>query len=477
MENVVIELSGYIMIILLTLYTFWGFKVFSYKSKKRQKKLYGRQKICIMLIHFLCYLDLYFIQKDIAVLGLYLAEVIFIILVYTLYGMVYKKLSKLVLNHMVLLLAISFAMLTRLSFDKAVRQFAFVSIGMGVCLVVPFVIEKFKALEYLGWIYGGIGFVLLASVLVIGTSVYGAKNWVKIGGILIQPSEFVKILFVFFLAALFAKSTEFVDVVKVSVLAAGYVLVLVLEKDLGGALIFYITYLFMLYVSTEKLRYFLGGLIAGSAAAVVAYFLFSHVRVRVLAWSDPWGYINGQGYQITQSLFAIGTGGWLGFGLNKGLPTSVPVVSSDFIFSAISEEFGALFAICIILIYVSCFIMFVNISMKMKRKFYKLIALGFSVMFMFQTFLSIGGATKLVPSTGVTLPLLSYGGSSVLSVIVIFSIIQGLYVLNQDEEIEHEKMKRRPRSGEEHEKKKRRNSEKNEKVRKKSRGTEQYERE
>lgn len=472
MENVVVELSGYLMIILLTLYTFWGFRVFSYKSKKRQKKLYGRQKVCIILIHLLCYLDLYFTQKNIAVLGLYLAEVIFIMLVYTLYGLVYQKLSKLVLNHMILLFVVSFAMLTRLSFDKAIKQFAFVTIGMGICLIVPFVIEKFRLLEHLGWLYGGIGFVLLASVLVIGTSVYGAKNWVKIGGILIQPSEFVKILFVFFLAALFAKSTEFADVAKVSVLAAGYVLVLVLEKDLGGALIFYITYLFMLYVSTEKLRYFLSGLIAGSVAAVIAYFLFSHVRVRVLAWSDPWSYINGQGYQITQSLFAIGTGGWLGFGLNKGLPTSVPVVSSDFIFSAISEEFGALFAICIILIYMSCFIMFINISMKMKRKFYKLAALGFSVMFMFQTFLSIGGAIKLVPSTGVTLPLLSYGGSSVLSVIVIFSIIQGLYVLNQNEEIEVDRMKRRVKSGDEYEKGKKKNIEK---IRKRRRNVEQYE--
>lgn len=467
------ELSGYIMILLLTLYTLWGFKVFSYKNTKRQKRLYGKQRICIMLIHFMCYLDLYFTRKDIALIGLYLVEVVFIILVYVLYGMVYQRLSKLVLNHMILLFVISFAMLTRLSFDKAVRQFAFVCIGMGICLVVPFFIEKFKALEYLGWVYGIIGFIMLSCVLVIGTSVYGAKNWVNIGGILIQPSEFVKILFVFFLAALFAKSSQFLDVSRVSVLAAGYVMVLVLEKDLGGALIFYITYLFMLYVSTEKLRYFLAGLLAGCAASVMAYFLFSHVRVRVLAWSNPWGYIEEQGYQITQSLFAVGTGSWLGFGLDKGLPGSIPVVSSDFIFSAISEEFGALFAVCIILIYISCFIMFINIAMKMKKKFYKLTALGFSVMFMFQTFLSIGGATRLVPSTGVTLPLLSYGGSSVLSVIMILSIIQGLYVLNQDEEAEIEKMKKRPGSGEENEKGRKRRTV--EKVQKKSRKLGQYE--
>ena len=128
-------------------------------------------------------------------------------------------------------------------------------------------------------------------------------------------------------------------------------------------------------------------------------------------------------------------------GLTQGLPTSIPVVSSDFIFSAISEEMGGIVAICLILICISCFIMFVNISMKMKTEFYKLIALGLSVMYIFQVFLTIGGVTKFIPSTGVTLPLVSSGGSSILSTLIMFSIIQGLYVLNQDEvdAIEREK--------------------------------------
>lgn len=120
-------------------------------------------------------------------------------------------------------------------------------------------------------------------------------------------------------------------------------------------------------------------------------------------------------------------------GLGQGLPESVPVVESDFIFSAISEELGVIFSVCLILVYVSSYIMFVNIAMKMKKMFYKLTAFGLSVVFIFQTFLCVGGASKFIPSTGVTLPLISYGGSSIITTIAIFSIIQGMYVLNERE--------------------------------------------
>ena len=121
-------------------------------------------------------------------------------------------------------------------------------------------------------------------------------------------------------------------------------------------------------------------------------------------------------------------------GLGQGIPKSVPVVESDFVFSAIAEELGVIFSIFLILIYISSFIMFVNIALKMKKRFYKLSAFGLSVVFIFQVFLSIGGLTKFIPSTGVTLPLISYGGSSIVTTIAIFSIIQGMYVLNGREE-------------------------------------------
>lgn len=132
-------------------------------------------------------------------------------------------------------------------------------------------------------------------------------------------------------------------------------------------------------------------------------------------------------------------------GLGEGLPSRIPVAESDFIFSAISEELGAFFAICLILVEVSCFILFINIALKMTRRFYKLTALGLAVEYIFQVFLTIGGVTKFIPSTGVTLPLVSYGGSSVISTIILFCIIQGMYVLNcqEEEKIERETVQAR----------------------------------
>lgn len=143
--------------------------------------------------------------------------------------------------------------------------------------------------------------------------------------------------------------------------------------------------------------------------------------------------IDNEGYQICQSLFAIGTGGWFGTGLYQGSPNKIPVVEQDFIFSAISEELGGIFAICLIMVCISCFLMFLNIAMQMKEQFYKLVALGLGTVYAFQVFLTIGGVTKFIPSTGVTLPLVSYGGSSLLATMMLFAVIQGLYILRQDE--------------------------------------------
>ena len=162
----------------------------------------------------------------------------------------------------------------------------------------------------------------------------------------------------------------------------------------------------------------------------------------MIAWKDPLRVIDDQGYQISQSLFAIGSGGWFGVGLGQGMPDKIPVVKTDFVFSAIAEEFGVVFAICIIFICISCFLMFFNISMQVKDIFYKLIALGIGTLYGTQVFLALGGVTKFIPSPGVTLPLVSYGGSSLLSTIILFAIIQGLYVMQVDEGESDERMER-----------------------------------
>ena len=191
--------------------------------------------------------------------------------------------------------------------------------------------------------------------------------------------------------------------------------------------------------------YLITGSALGTGAALAAYQLFDHVRRRVAAWSNPWADIENKGYQITQSLFAIGTGGWFGMGLCQGMPGKIPVVEKDFIFAAISEEMGAIFAICVLLICLGCFIQFMMIAARMQAVFYKLIAFGLGMEYIVQVFLTVGGVTKFIPSTGVTLPFVSYGGSSILCTIIMFAIIQGLYIMRQDEEGESNEQKSRGR--------------------------------
>lgn len=434
LHSIVVEASKYIVIILFAVYTWHCFSVFLGKSAEKKDEVYKRQKRMMFTIHFICSLVLFLNSLSIRILVFYLVQVAFLVFVGKAYVYVYDNLSKMVLNNMLMLLMIGFVMIERLNPDYAIRQMLFAGAISFVGLFIPFLIEKFPYFNRFGWAYAGIGIILLALVFVIGKEVYGAKNWIIIGGFAMQPSEFVKIIYVFFIAAMLAKSTEFYDVVKVSAVAAVHVLILVAEKDLGAALIFFITYVLILYVASQNPAYVAVAGVAGTVAAVIAWKLFAHVQVRVQAWQDPWSTIDNQGYQVAQSLFAIGTGGWFGMGLGEGMPDKIPVASSDFIFSAICEELGVFFAICLILVEISCFVMFVNIALKMRRRFYKLTALGLAVEYIFQVFLTIGGVTKFIPSTGVTLPLVSYGGSSVISTVILFCIIQGMYVLNFREE-------------------------------------------
>ena len=435
MENVVIQLSKYVIIILFTIYTFYCFTMFRNGNKERQKRICRYQSILMYLIHVICHLLLFLDLKEQRILILYGLETVFLFVAGFVYKGVYKNMSQLIFNNMRMFLVISFVMLLRLDYDLAERQLMMAAIGMTVCLIVPFVIDKFKYFDKLGWLYELLGILCLFLVFIpgIGVTKYGASNWIQIGGFSLQPSEFVKILFVFFIAALLSQKEKFKDIIMITIGAAIYVLILVAERDLGAALLYFTTYLVVLYVATAQPLYMIGGLSAGAAAAVFASKFFSHVQVRISAWQNPFKDIDTGGYQLANSLFAIGTGGWFGMGLGKGLPTSIPLSESDFIFPAISEELGGIFAVCLILVYVSCYIMFVNIAMKMRRRFYKLTAVGLGTMFICQVLLNVGGVTRFIPSTGVTLPLISYGGSSVLSTIVLFSIIQGMYVLNQDD--------------------------------------------
>ena len=436
MINLVTTLSKYLMILLIAIYTYYNFRYFAMQDEESRRRVCRLQMAAMFLNHTLGYVVIYLRTEDQKMLYFYGAQMAFFILYLGLYRLFYRNLSRLLLNNTCMLLSISLIMLTRIAPERGLRQFVIVVAAAVITMVIPFIIDRTWQLAKIPWIYGMIGLLLLLVVCLIGNASFGAQLSLSIGGFSFQPSEFVKISFVFFVATMFYRSVDFKQVVLTTAVAAAHVLVLVLSKDLGSALIFFVTYLLMLFIATSNWLYLgLGGGI-GTAAALIAYQLFAHVRVRVEAWQNPWKDVAGKGYQITQALFAIGTGGWFGMGLYQGLPKKIPVVEKDFIFAAISEEMGGVTALCILLICLGCFLQFMLIATRMQAVFYKLIAFGLGIVYMVQVFLTIGGVTKFIPSTGVTLPFVSYGGSSILSTFILFGVIQGLYILKRNEEEE-----------------------------------------
>lgn len=434
MINIIIELSKYIIIILMAVYTFSCFSVFLKQSESEERSVLFRQKALLFAMQFTAYLVMFLKTGEGKLILFYLAQAIMLFALMTLYTLIYPTVSRLIVNNMCMLICIGWIMITRLSYASAVKQFIFVILGSVFSLIVPVIIRKMKSLKQWKWIYGGVGFAALLLVAVFAVTSGGAKLGFTIAGFGIQPSEFVKILFVFYVAASLSQSTSFKNVVITTAVAAAHVLILVLSTDLGAALIFFVVYLIMLYVATRQPLYAAAGIACGGVAAVLGYKLFSHIKVRVAVWKDPFASYSEGGYQVAQSLFAIGTGSWFGMGLCQGSPELIPVAESDFIFSAIAEELGLIFALCLILICVSCYVMFLNIAMELRNSFYKLVALGLGTCYIFQVFLTIGGVTKFIPSTGVTLPLVSYGGSSILSTMIMIGIIQGFYIVREDEE-------------------------------------------
>ena len=319
--------------------------------------MFLRQNVLMFAIHFIAFTVFYLKMDESTLFYFYGAQVIYLGAVLVLFRNLYPRASKLLVNNMCMLITIGFIMLTRISYDQSMKQFKILAIATVAALIIPILVKKLKFLDKLGYIYalGGIG--LLGVVLVFAKFSYGSKLSLSIGGFTFQPSEFVKIIFVFAVASLLAKATDFKHVVilhdghrRSPCADPGW-----FSKDLGSALIFFVTYLVMLYVGTRDWRYLFLGIAAGVIASVAAYFLFSHVRVRVQVWKVPFASYTGDGYQVAQSLFAIGAGGWFGTGLYQGSPTMIPIVEQDFMFSAICEELGGFFAICLILIYMSCY--------------------------------------------------------------------------------------------------------------------------
>lgn len=447
MEQYVVALSKYFIALCVAIYTYESFSVFRFREEKQRKGIYTRQVILLFFVHFTCFLTICIKTGDLQYLFFYAFQQLAVFAVLVLFELCYPEANRLVLHNMCMLLVIGFVMLTRLDMRLAIRQFVIVLGSMAVAMAVPYAMRRIKGLRSFSWLYALIGILPLGAVLLLGNSTYGSKLSYSVFGVSFQPSEFVKIVFVFFIASVLYQSTGLLQVAYVTAVAGIHVLILVASRDLGSALIFFVTYVLMVFLATRNFWYLLLGAAGGCGASVIAFKLFRHVQVRVQAWRDPWSVIDGEGYQITQSLFSLGRGGLFGLGLFQGAPGDIPKVERDFIFSAVSEEMGWIVALCVIMVSLSCFIMFMNISMRIKDRFYQLVAFGMGILYIFQVFLTIGGDTKFIPLTGVTLPLVSYGGSSVMTTLIMFSVIEGLYIIRQDEGAVNVKEKRKTTGG------------------------------
>lgn len=331
--------------------------------------------------------------------------------------------------------------LMRLNPRLAQKQLIWIFAGFGITLLIPLIFRILPRLNKLKYLYLALGFLLLVSTLIFGNKSGGAQNWIMIGSFGFQPSEAVKILFIFYLASEFSKPRTIKQLLIPSAISAFFILCLVFQTDLGSALIFFMTYLIIVYISTQKELLFFLGLFMASIASFAAYKLFSHVRVRVATWQNPWQDIDRGGYQIAQSLFAIGTPGIFGSGLTRGYANYIPVVERDFIFSAICEELSVVFAIGMLIIFVIIFYKGMKISLSTSNSFLSLLSAGLTGLLCFQTFLITGGVTKLIPLTGVTLPFVSYGGTSMVISFITIGVLQWVCSINNHRKIEMDMLK------------------------------------
>lgn len=276
----------------------------------------------------------------------------------------------------------------------------------------------------------------LASPWVLGSWYQGARNWITIipDVLTVQPSEFMKPVLVVVLAAGFANRPRFVRCLPAIGFAAACCAILLSERDLGAVLLYFLTTVFMYYAATSNALLTLAGLGMGCVAAVIAYHAFPYVQDRIAIWINPWSDPQDAGYQLVQALIAIGSGGLFGIGLGLGSPTNIPLYHSDFIFASMAEEFGLIFAVCVLAVYAIIVLRGLIVAMNARTSFHSLTAFGLVVLLGLQTMLIVGGNTKLLPLTGVTLPLISAGGSSLVSTMLSMGLLLGISSMNAEDE-------------------------------------------
>lgn len=335
---------------------------------------------------------------------------------------------------------IGITFVTRLEPSASMGQIVYLFLGVALMVGTLAVVKNLEVVKRYKYVLGAAGIALLVLPMLIGTEIYGSKLWIKIGSFQFQPGEFAKVFIVLFLAGYLAENRELLSISNRTVLGVKLprlrllyplfivwgvcLLVVAFERDLGSALLFYTIFLIMLYVATGRVSYVLIGLVLLAVGAFGMYQIMGHVQVRVAIWLDPFKDAQNLGFQIVQALYSLADGGLLGVGIGKGLGgDTIPVVASDMIFAAIGEEMGLLGGAAVLLLFMLFAVRGLTTAARAKSDLAAFSAAGLTAAISFQAFTIVGGVTRLIPLTGVTLPFMSQGGSSLLASFVIVALL------------------------------------------------------
>jgi len=365
--------------------------------------------------------------------------VLFNLLQYNLLRTAFRHIDRFSLLAAQFLWSLGLVVLYRLSPDYGLKQFAFLLVGTLAMVVAMLLIRKSRDFGRWNWVFMALTLLLLASTLVLGRSTYGARNWIRIGSFSFQPSELAKVLFVIVSAYFLSTRHRLLSFIPYLAFTAVCVLLLVAEKDLGAGLLIALGFLVMFFAATGRVLLTGVGLGVLGAGAWGSYHLFAHVRTRVEVWQDPWSSYQDQGYQIVQGLMALASGGLLGVGLGRGMPGAIPARHTDYIFTVIGEEFGIIVGILTIAFYLVFIVRGILIALHARSVYDAILVFGCTAMLSLQSFIIIGGVIKLIPLTGVTMPFVSYGGTSILASMIQLGIIEGVAEKNgraDEEEVE-----------------------------------------
>lgn len=331
-----------------------------------------------------------------------------------------------------LLNGLGYVMIARLDERLAGLQAVWSAVGIAAFAGTLVVVRRVRDLERYRYTFlvVGLGLLLLPLVPGVGRNINGARIWIRLGPVGFQPGELAKIVLALFFASYLVERRELLAerlrlrILLPVLMAWGVsILIMVAEKDLGSSLLFFGFFVGMVWVATNQWLYVAAGTVMFAAGASVAYKLFGHVRTRVQIWLDPWADAQNKGYQIVQAMFAFGSGGTLGAGLALGSPQRIPAASTDFIFAAIGEELGLVGTTAVLLGFLLLIGSGLRVAVLCTNPFEKLLATGLTLIVGFQTFIIVGGVTRLVPLTGITLPFVSYGGSSLVANYILVALL------------------------------------------------------